>query len=156
RVARALASMLRPFDVDVPISDPYVGDGMTIGLGAKSTGLESLFCLRGVVSLHAPDIPSTRGIVTSELLVRMREGTTFINTVRVTFVDSEALRAELMSGRLSAVLDVHEDLSPNIRCGTCRPCRSRRTPQGRSATSCFGWERVPSRRSAASGLVFRH
>ena len=63
------------------------------------------------MSLHAPDLPSTRGMVSRELLELMRDGTTFINTARPALVDLDALRDEVVAGRLAAVLDVHDDLA---------------------------------------------
>jgi len=59
-----------------------------------------------VVSLHAPVLPSTVGMIGARQLARMRDGTTFINTARGVIVDHHALRTELITGRISAVLDV--------------------------------------------------
>ncbi|MGO1199790.1 MAG: NAD(P)-dependent oxidoreductase, partial [Dermabacteraceae bacterium] len=46
-------------------------------------------------------------------LASMREGSTFINTARPALVDLDALREQVVSGRLSAVLDVNDDLAPD-------------------------------------------
>jgi len=80
-------------------------------LGATKVEPEELYPRSDVVSLHAPDVPSTRGMVSRELLALMREGTTFLNTARPALVDLDALREEVVSGRLAAVLDVHDDLA---------------------------------------------
>lgn len=93
------------------ISDPFAGAAEIEAFGARKVELEELFRRSDVVSLHAPDVPSTQGMVTAELLALMRDGTTFLNTARPALVDEDALRAELVSGRISAVLDVHDELA---------------------------------------------
>lgn len=110
RIGRLVAELLRPFDIEVLISDPHVEAAEIAALGAAKVELPELFSRSDVVSLHAPDTPSTQGMVSAELLAMMREGTTFLNTARPALVDEQALRAELVSGRLSAVLDVHDQL----------------------------------------------
>lgn len=109
-IGRLVAEHLRPFDIEVLVADPFVDAEEIAGLGARKVELEELFAASDVVSLHAPDVPSTRGMVSAELLGLMRDGTTFLNTARPALVDIDALRAEALSGRLSAVLDVHDQL----------------------------------------------
>ncbi|MCT1776469.1 hydroxyacid dehydrogenase [Brachybacterium sp. p3-SID957] len=113
RIGCLVAEHLQRFDLEVLISDPYVDAQQIEQLGATKVELPELFSRSDVVSLHAPDVPSTRGMVSAELLALMQNGTTFINTARPALVDEDALRAECVSGRIAAVLDVHEDLSPD-------------------------------------------
>jgi phosphoglycerate dehydrogenase-like enzyme len=113
RVGREVARLLRHFDLTVLISDPFVSDEEVRRLGAAPSDLEDLFRRSDVVSLHAPDVPATQGMVTRELLESMPDGTTFINTARPALVDLDALRERVLAGRLSAVLDVHDDLAPD-------------------------------------------
>lgn len=110
RIGRLVAAHLQHFDVTVLISDPYVSAEEIASLGAEKAELDDLFRRSDTISLHAPDVPSTRGMVTAGLLALMADGTTFINTARPALVDEDALRAELVSGRISAVLDVHDHL----------------------------------------------
>lgn len=111
RVGTEVARLLRHFDLTVLISDPFVSDDAIRGLGAEPSDLPGLFRRSGVVSLHAPDVPATQGMVTGELLASMPDGATFINTARPALVDLDALREQVLSGRLSAVLDVHDELA---------------------------------------------
>lgn len=110
RIGTLVAEHLRRFDVEVLITDPYVSPDQITALGARKVEPEELYARSDVVSLHAPDVPSTRGMVSRELLALMQDGTTFINTARPALVDIDALREEVVSGRLAAVLDVHDDL----------------------------------------------
>lgn len=113
RIGRLVAEHLRRFDLEVLISDPYASAEEVAALGARKVELEELFDRSDVVSLHAPDVPSTRNMITADLFARMADGTTFINTARPALVDEDAMRAELVTGRISAVLDVHDGLGPD-------------------------------------------
>lgn len=110
RIGRLVAEHLQRFDLEVLISDPYVDAQQIEQLGGTKVELPELFARSDVVSLHAPDVPSTRGMVSAQLLALMPDGATFINTARPALVDLDALRAECVSGRIAAVLDVHDDL----------------------------------------------
>ncbi len=70
-----------------------------------------------VVSNHAPTTPETDGMISAEMLARLRDGALFINTARAAAIDYNALIAELGQGRIQASLDVFpkeplEDGSP--------------------------------------------
>ena len=71
--------------------------------------LEELLRAADVVSLHVPLTPETHGLISRERLALLRDGTTLINTARGAIVDEEALVDELVSGRISAGLDVFAD-----------------------------------------------
>jgi phosphoglycerate dehydrogenase-like enzyme len=105
-IGRRVADLLRPFDLEVLLHDPYVTDAEVRALGAEPVGLDDLFARSGVVSLHAPLLPATTGMVDARLLALMRDGATLLNTARGGLVDHAALERELLSGRLRAVLDV--------------------------------------------------
>lgn len=111
RIGILVAEHLRGFDLEVLITDPYVGAERIAALGATKVEPEELYSRSDVVSLHAPDVPATRGMVSRDLLALMPDGATFINTARPALVDLDALREEVVSGRLAAVLDVHDDLA---------------------------------------------
>lgn len=105
-IGRRVADLLRPFDLEVLLHDPYVADTEVRGLGAEPVGLDEVFARSGVVSLHAPLLRETTGMVDARLLTLMRDGATLLNTARGGLVDHAALEREVLSGRLRAVLDV--------------------------------------------------
>jgi glyoxylate reductase len=90
--------------------------GMRVRHHRRSDGLplEELLRTADVVSLHAPLTPETRGLISRERLALLQDGATLINTARGAIVDEEALVDELVSGRISAGLDVfaHEPHLP--------------------------------------------
>ena len=59
-----------------------------------------------VVVVVVPLTPATRGLVDAAFLGRMRDGALLVNGSRGPVADTEALTAELRSGRLRAALDV--------------------------------------------------
>jgi glyoxylate reductase len=67
-----------------------------------------------IVTLHVPLNAETRGLLSRERLALLKDGGTLVNTARGAVVDEEALVAELVSGRITAGLDVftHEPHVP--------------------------------------------
>ncbi|KPI18430.1 Phosphoglycerate dehydrogenase [Actinobacteria bacterium OK074] len=108
RVGRRLLELLRPFDFEITLYDPYVDAAEAAALGAVPLSLEDLLTQSDIVSLHAPDIPETYRMLDRDRLALIRDGGVLINTSRGALVDPDALTDELVSGRLSAVLDVTE------------------------------------------------
>ena len=106
KVARQVIPLLQMFDCQILVYDPFLTSEATRELEVQSVELPELFQKSDIVSLHAPDLPATRGLVTGELLAQMRDGATFINTSRGTVVDQDALLKECQSGRIYAALDV--------------------------------------------------
>ena len=84
---------------------------MRIAFNRRSGGLplDELLRAADVVSLHVPLTPETHGLLSRERLGLLRDGATLINTARGAIVDEEALVEELVSGRISAGLDVFAD-----------------------------------------------
>ncbi|MFB7559466.1 hydroxyacid dehydrogenase [Streptomyces brevispora] len=110
RIGRRVIELLRPFDLDVLLYDPYTDAEQAARLGARLTSLDELCASSSVVSVHAPQLPETHHLIGGAQLAAMPTGATLINTARGSLVDEDALLPELTSGRLHAVLDVtHPD-----------------------------------------------
>ncbi|MGW1776113.1 hydroxyacid dehydrogenase [Streptomyces sp. NPDC002104] len=104
-IGRRVLELLRPFDLRVLVHDPYADPAGLAALGAEAVALDELLSRSDVVSLHAPELPQTRRLLDASRLALMPDGATLVNTARGSLVDTEALTAELVSGRLHAVLD---------------------------------------------------
>ena len=79
-------------------------------LGVTSVGrLEELFEVSDIVSLHVPATPATAGMVSADLLSRMKPGSFLINTARSTLVDEPALLAALDRRDIWVGMDVFAD-----------------------------------------------
>jgi glyoxylate reductase len=90
--------------------------GMRVVHHRQSDGLplDELLRISDVVSLHVPLTPETNRLVSRARLAHLQDGATLINTARGAIVDEDALVDELVSGRISAGLDVfaHEPHVP--------------------------------------------
>lgn len=68
--------------------------------------LEELFQSCDVVSVHAPNLPETQGLISRTLIRSLKNGAVFINTSRGPIIDEHALIDEMKTGRIRAYLDV--------------------------------------------------
>ncbi|MFF2522008.1 hydroxyacid dehydrogenase [Streptomyces liangshanensis] len=112
RIGRRVIELLRPFDLDVLLYDPYVEPAEAAALGAVLVTLDDLCARSRIVSVHAPQLPATEHMIGAAQLAAMADGSTLINTSRGSLVDEDALLPELVAGRLHAVLDVTEPELP--------------------------------------------
>lgn len=112
RIGRRVIALLGSLECDVLLYDPFVGAADPVTSGVELVALDALMARSDVVSLHAPSLPATHGMIGARQLALMRDGATFINTARGALVDEAALIAELSSGRISAVIDVTDPEIP--------------------------------------------
>ncbi|KAK1185328.1 hydroxyacid dehydrogenase [Streptomyces sp. NBS 14/10] len=111
--ARALITLLKPFGCEVLVYDPYLDETRAAALGVRTATLaETLRC--AFVSLHVPDLPATRGMVTRQLIEAMPDGTIVVNSSRGPAIDQPALLDHVLSGRLLAALDVYDPEPPSF------------------------------------------
>ncbi|MGA4670424.1 hydroxyacid dehydrogenase [Propionibacteriaceae bacterium Y1923] len=107
RIGREVIELLRPHPVQVLLYDPYVSPAEAEALGVTwVASLTELAERSDVFSIHAPWLPETEGMVDAEVLAALHDDATVVNTARGAIVDEAALVAELVTGRLNAVLDV--------------------------------------------------
>ncbi|MEU3503331.1 hydroxyacid dehydrogenase [Streptomyces hundungensis] len=112
RIGRRVIELLRPFDFEVLLYDPYVSGTEAVALGVEPVSLDELCARSSIVSVHAPQLPETQHMIGAPELALMPTGATLVNTARGSLVDEPALLAELLSGRLRAVLDVTDPELP--------------------------------------------
>ena len=80
---------------------------LPLGNASQVPSLESLLGTADIVSLHVPDLPSTRNLMDRERIGQMKDQGILINASRGTVVDIEALADALKSGHLlGAAVDV--------------------------------------------------
>ncbi|MDG5806502.1 hydroxyacid dehydrogenase [Streptomyces ossamyceticus] len=106
RIGRRVIGLLRPFDLRVSLTDPYVDEAGAAALGVPLLPLDDLLRTSDIVTVHAPDTPETHRLLGRRELALMPDGAVLINTARGALVDHDALTGELRAGRLSAILDV--------------------------------------------------
>lgn len=108
-VGRKVARLIRAFGSEVLVYDPYLSPADAADLGVELVSLADLFQRGAVVSIHAPVTPETVHLVGATELSALRDGATFINCSRSRVVDSDALLAQLRTGRFWAALDVFDE-----------------------------------------------
>lgn len=114
RIGRRVIELLRNFDYSVLLYDPFVQPGDPDLAGVELVELDALMARSDVVSIHAPSLPSTRGMIGARQLKLMQDGASFINTARGALIDEAALVAELQTGRIFGVIDVTEPEIPPL------------------------------------------
>ncbi|WP_369387460.1 hydroxyacid dehydrogenase [Streptomyces sp. CG1] len=108
RIGRGVLAGLRRSDAGhrLLLTDPCVTDDEARRLGAERVELAELCRRSAVVSVHAPLLPETTGLLDAAMLGLIPDGGVLINTARGAIVDTDALTRECASGRLEAYLDV--------------------------------------------------
>lgn len=112
-IARKTSELLGAFDVQRLVSCPFLGEAEAEKLQVRRCSLPEIFQAADVVSLHTPDLPETRGLITGSLFASMKKDATFINTARGPVVRQEEM-IEVLQQRpdLTAVLDVTDPEPP--------------------------------------------
>lgn len=82
-------------------------------LGVQYLSLEEVMAQSDIVSLHVPATAETKGLISAEMIARMKPSALLINTARGPVVDSAALAEALKAGRIAgAGIDVFETEPP--------------------------------------------
>ncbi|MGC4030147.1 MAG: hydroxyacid dehydrogenase [Tepidisphaeraceae bacterium] len=106
-IGRLVLKLLRHFDLNVIVYDPFLTAREAATLGVQAVTLDDVFARANVVSLHAPALAETAGMVTGERLARLGMGATFINTARAELVvQDELIEVARRRPDLQFVLDV--------------------------------------------------
>ena len=100
-IGRTIGRTLAGFDVELT----YVARTAREGVH-PTADLPQLLPQADVVILIVPVTPETTGMVDAAFLAAMPDGALLVNAARGVVVDTDALLAELVSGRLRAALDV--------------------------------------------------
>lgn len=112
-IARHVRRILRSFDLEVLVYDPFISAEEAQQEGIRLVELEDLFKECHAVSLHAPLLEETRKMIRGHHLESMQKDTVFINTARGSIVQQEEM-VEVLKRRpdLLAILDVVDPEPP--------------------------------------------
>lgn len=123
-VGRQVIQLLRPFDTNILVYDPFLTEQEAAPLGVEKVELMDIFAQSDIVSVHTPLLPETTSMIGQPHFRALRDGAVFVNTSRGAVLDEEALIRELETGRISAALDVteHEPLPENSRLWSLSNC----------------------------------
>ncbi|MFZ0068418.1 MAG: C-terminal binding protein [Pseudolabrys sp.] len=106
-IPRLLAPKAQAFGIRVLACDPYAKPEVFKTAGVESVDFDTLLQSSDYVSVHAPLLPATRGMMNAAAFAKMKKGAYVVNTARGPLIDEPALVAALDSGQIGgAGLDV--------------------------------------------------
>lgn len=108
-IGQEMVPRAKAFGMDVVAFSRWMPIETAEALGVKrAESLEELAAQSDIVSVHTALNDSTKGLISAQVIAKMKPGAYFINTSRAEVVDQAALLAACESGALRAGLDVFE------------------------------------------------
>lgn len=106
-IPRLVAPKAQALGLKVVTFDPYVSADVLRGAGVEGVSFDRLCEMSDFISVHAPLLPATRGLLNAEAFAKMKSGVVIVNTARGPLIDEAALVAALDAGKVGAAgLDV--------------------------------------------------
>lgn len=107
RIGMITAKLFLAFGAKVIAADPCPNENAK-ALGIEYMPLEKLMAESDIVSIHTPNMASTRGLISREMIALMKPTAIFVNCARGPIVDSAALADALNEDRIAgAAVDVY-------------------------------------------------
>ncbi len=112
-IGSLVIKMLKAYNLDVLVFDPFLSDEKALDLGVEKCSLEELFASCNVVSNHLANNEQTKDMLNYSLFSKMPENATFLNTGRGAQVNENDLVRILTERQdITAILDVTEPEPP--------------------------------------------
>lgn len=112
KIGRKVAQFAHGFDMRILAQDICVVEELKEKFGVTYVERPQLFAESDIISLHAPSLPQTKGMINAEAIAMMKPGVIIVNTARGSLIESQALLDGLESGKVAwALLDVLENES---------------------------------------------
>ncbi len=112
-IGKMVIRLLKQFDLEILVYDPFLPETVAEELGVKLVSLEELFATCQTVSNHVANLPATVGMLKGVHFAAMPHNATFINTGRGAQVVEEELLAVLKERTdITALLDVTDPEPP--------------------------------------------
>jgi phosphoglycerate dehydrogenase-like enzyme len=112
RIGRALVDLMRGFDLEWLVYDPYAPKSLARKYPVRFTGLRKLLLRARFLVLTAALTDETHGLLDRDRLSILPDGAVVINIARGGLVDLAALTKEVQRNRLRCALDVTDPLEP--------------------------------------------
>ena len=107
-LGRRLMKLLRPFEVELWVCDPYLPQELAEALGFLQTSLDNVLSQCDAIVCVAPLTPQTKGMIGRRELELIRSGAALVNVSRGPIFDSAALIERLKRGDIAAGFDVFD------------------------------------------------
>jgi D-3-phosphoglycerate dehydrogenase / 2-oxoglutarate reductase len=113
KIPRLLVPKAKGFGLNVISADPYVKPEDMAKAGVEYVTLDALLARADFISVHAPLLPATRGMIGAAQFAKMKKTACIINTSRGPVIDEPALIAALQTRQIAgAGLDVLSEEPP--------------------------------------------
>src|SRR5262245_7273194 len=76
---RLVIERMHSLEVEIAVSDPYLDVASAAELGVDVLELDDLFAWADIVTVHAPELRSTRHLVNADRLARLHDGAWIVN-----------------------------------------------------------------------------
>ncbi|MBI5306312.1 hydroxyacid dehydrogenase [Candidatus Wolfebacteria bacterium] len=100
RIGRFMIKIAKGFGMDIIAFDALPNENFAKELGFKYVSLNELLTTADVISLHVPYCESTRHLINSRNIGKIKKGALLINTARGAIIETEALIKALNDGIL--------------------------------------------------------
>ena len=99
--------------------DPYLSVNSAWNLSSevhKAASAEEICVVSDFITIHVPAMDSTKGMISADLISKMKDGVVFLNFARDTLVDEKAMGEALESGKIRKyVSDFANENSVNFK-----------------------------------------
>ncbi len=113
KIGSAVARRAVGLEMHVLAHDPYVPEERARALGVELVSFDDLIARSDFVTVHPPLTASTKGMIGSAELRRMKPGVRLINVARGGIIDEAALAAAVADGTVAgAAIDVFSEEPP--------------------------------------------
>lgn len=115
-IGRKVAHRLKAFETNILYYDAGTVPEIEEKLGARKVSLDELVAQSDIITLHAPLLKETRGLLGASQFAMMKPGAILVNTSRAELIDETALITALMEKKIAgAGIDVYyqEPVSTN-------------------------------------------
>ena len=112
-IGKKVIELLKPFQIEVLVFDPFLSDHQAEELGVTKAGLADVFSRCQTISNHLANLPATKGMICKEHFDLMLHNATFINTGRgAQVVEADLIAALKAEPGRTALLDVTDPEPP--------------------------------------------
>ena len=109
-IPRLMTPKAQAFGFDVIASDPYAPKELFEKHGVESVSMDELYERSDFISVHAPLLPETKGLVNKEAFKKMKDTAIIVNTARGPLINEQDLIEALDNNEIGgAGLDVVEN-----------------------------------------------
>jgi D-3-phosphoglycerate dehydrogenase / 2-oxoglutarate reductase len=110
KIPQSLAEKVKPLGLRLIAADPYFPENEAAKKGVELVSLDALCEQADIISVHAPLIPATKGMIGNKQFSQMKKKPLLINTSRGPVIDEASLLKALQQGQIcGAALDVLEE-----------------------------------------------